>query len=128
MTEEEPKKNHGDMGVEMGCPQCGIRVLIDPDGETLAGLACPTHGDQLVVTGVKKCLGDDDKGKGDGWYMLDTPWGCGSIQVERGRVVPGGAPIFKKLWGAELDKLSRIYKTKQLFVLPEDNNDNKKGT
>lgn len=48
------------------------------------------------------------------WWRLTTSWGCGAIRVVDGYVTPGGAPIFKKLWGTRIAKLSAIYRAEKL--------------
>lgn len=42
-------------------------------------------------------------------YWLDTPFGCGGIETDRGTIV-SGAPIFRKLFGTKLVDLPKHYK------------------
>jgi len=42
------------------------------------------------------------------WYWIDTGWGCGGIITSNGIVVDG-APIFRKLRGQLVSKLSKYY-------------------
>lgn len=45
------------------------------------------------------------------WFLLDTGWGCGGIEVNRKGVIVHTAPIFGKLIGCKFAKLPRKYRT-----------------
>jgi len=48
----------------------------------------------------------------DGWYQLDTGWGCGGVKLKDGKVCEA-APIFKWLIGQKVPS-SKKYKLVRL--------------
>ena len=55
----------------------------------------------------------------DGWYQLDTGWGCGGVLFIDEKI-KACAPIFKKLLGTHFDKIAISYKLTKLSMEVND--------
>lgn len=53
----EERQQHGDVGMEFGCPHCSLRVLVSP-AEVPENMTCPSHHVALVATGKMLCRAD----------------------------------------------------------------------
>lgn len=50
-------------------------------------------------------------------YWCDTGWGCGGLLVN-GQKIVGGAPIFRKLIGSSIGRISAIYDCRRIHAKP----------